>query len=403
MIHLQRQPLTLTYPRLATIVASRFVLNALFRVAYPLVPFIAAHFGVSARAATWVVTIQVLAGLASPLGGWLGDRHGYRGTMALGLIVVLAGTIMAALAGTLAITVAALGLIGLGTAIYHPSMQAYVSHLTPFARRGRAIGVVETSWSLAGIVAVPPLVAMAERTGGLHVPFGILAVLIFVMLVLGLVLLPADRQPDGSRPRASPSFRRLLRKPTLWWLVLFFWLVLCGEEVLFIAQAPWLAARFAATPQDIGNTFFVFGLGELIGVSLATAFTDRMGKLRAPLIGFSSAAAIYLLLTVAVRGWNSYLLLFMLFGITFEFAIVASITLASAVEPSARGTIMAGSALAGQLGRAAGSRIGVPLFESANIVANGVVAAALTLMGVAVALIGVRPQEQDHESAAGKL
>ena len=64
---------------------------------------------------------------------------------------------------------------------------------------------------------------------------------------------------------------------------------------------------------------------------------------------------------------------------------------------------MAGSALAGQLGRAGGSRIGVPLYESANIVANGVVAAALTLMGVAVALIGVRPQEQDHESVARRL
>ena len=127
MIGTNVQPLNLTYPRLATIVASRLVLNAIFRVVYPLVPFAALHFGVPARMATWLVTIQVLAGLASPIGGWLGDRRGYRTTMLLGLAVVLVGTAAVAIVKGLPATVAAFGLVGVGTAIYQPAMQAYVS------------------------------------------------------------------------------------------------------------------------------------------------------------------------------------------------------------------------------------------------------------------------------------
>src|SRR5688500_11936528 len=150
----------LTPGRLAIIVASRLMLNAIFRVAYPLVPFVAASFGVSLRAATWLVTIQVLAGLASPLGGWLSDRRGYRGTMLLGLGISCVGAVGVALAGEFATLVAALAVIGLGTAMYQPSMHAYVGELTPLARRGRALGIVELSWSLAGIIAVSPIVAV---------------------------------------------------------------------------------------------------------------------------------------------------------------------------------------------------------------------------------------------------
>ena len=399
MIQANVQPASLTYPQLATIVASRLVLNAIFRVVYPLVPFVASYFGVPARVATWLVTIQVLAGLASPLGGWLGDRRGYRRTMMLGLAIVLAGTIGVVVAGGLLSTIAAFGLVGLGMAIYQPAMQAYVSELTPLARRGWALGIVELSWSLAGIVAVPPLVALVQWTGDLRAPFSVLAAMILVVLLLSLALLPADQPRSRNDDGPSQSLRRVLLQPALWSLLIFFWLVLCAEEILFIAQAPWLASDFGATPQQIGNTLFVFGVGELVGAGLSTLFTDRIGIVRATLAGFTGAAIIYLLFPLLVGGWSSYLLLFMLFGLAFEFAIVASFALASSVNPAARGTIMAAAALAMTSGRAGGSRIGIPLLESTSLVVNGVVAAGLTLSGVVVAAIGVRPRENEPESS----
>jgi predicted MFS family arabinose efflux permease len=386
-------PRALGSSRLAIIVASRLVLNTIFRVTYPLVPIVAAQYGVSLRAATWLVTVQVLAGLVSPLGGWLSDRQGYRPTMLLGLSISGIGALLAVFATQLAMLLAALTLVGLGTALYQPSMHAYVSELTPLARRGRALGIVELSWSLAGIIGISPILALIAWSGNLAVAFGLLAALILVMLGTSAVYLPDEQQ---HRTRGSrPSFRRVMAQPHLLALLLFLWLAVCGQEVLFIAQVPWLTEYFLASPQRIGLALFVFGWGELVGVMLVTAFADRIGRLRAPLLGFVGVACVYVLLPVLSLNWPAYLVMFGLFALAFEFAIVSSFALASGVDPTARGTVMAGSTVATATGRAAGSRIGVPVYEMTSLLVNGIVAAGLTLIGVVLAALYVQPREQD--------
>lgn len=389
---------TLTYPRLAAIVASRIVLNAIFRLGYPLVPFVAGHLGVTITAATWIVTIQVLTGLASPLGGWLGDRYGHRHLMMLGLGLVTVGSGSVVFASTLPLLVAALAISGIGTAMFNPSMQAYVSNLTPFSRRGRALGLVELSWSLAGIFAVPPLVALAEATTGIARPFGLLSMLMLGMMVLNHIVLPQETHATGDRRPAPAPLRLVVTQPSFVALFGFLWLVLFGQETLFIAQAPWLTQRFGATPHDIATALFAFGIGELVGVLLSTLFTDRLGKRRAPLLGFTGTAVIYLLLTLFATSWPRYLLLFALYGLCFEFAIVSSFSLSSAINPAARGTLMAAAATATQTGRAAGSWFGIRLFQAANLVGNGFTAVIVTAIGILIGVLGVHPQEQDHKT-----
>lgn len=317
------QATSLTYPRLAIIVASRLLLNALFRVAYPLIPFIATRFGVSLEAATWLVTAQVLAGLLSPIGGWLGDRQGYRRTMQIGLLISTLGALVLAFASSFPGVIAAATIIGVGLAIYQPSMQAFVSDHVPLARRGRALGIVELAWSMAGILAVPLLVRVIEWNGDIRLPFSIIAILLLVLLVIGTQSLPADyRHPN--QVTARPRLRDVLLRPSVAFLLLFMWLSLVGEEVLFIAQVPWLVDHFSATPESISNALFFFGIGELVGVLLVTAFADRIGKVRAPIIGYAAAVVVYLLLPIFGSTWESYLLCFMLFAVAFEFGIVAS-------------------------------------------------------------------------------
>lgn len=389
------KPASLSYPRLSIIVACRLLLNALFRVAYPLIPFIATRFGVSLEAASWLVTAQVLAALLSPIGGWLGDRQGYRRTMQLGLILSALGALAIAFAPTFAAVIAAAVVLGLGLAIYQPSMQAFVSDHVPLARRGRALGIVELSWSLSGIVAVPLLVHMIAWNGDIRLPFTLLAGLVVVLLVLGIFHLPAD-YPRPTYTTARPRFHEVLLRPSVAFLLLFMWLSLVGEEVLFIAQVPWLIDQFAATPQSISNALFFFGIGELIGVLLVTAFADRLGKVRAPILGYSAAVVVYLLLPVFGRTWESYLLLFMLFAVAFEFGIVASFPLASSVEPEARGMVLSATTIATNTGRAAGSRIGVALYGLSGLMVNGIVSAVVTLVGIGLVAKYVRPHETEH-------
>lgn len=382
----------MTSGRLATLVASRFVLNAIFRVAYPLIPFVVARYQVDETAAPWIITVQVLFGLLSPVAGWLGDRIGYRRTMLLGLCASTVGTLLVAVAPNFALLVIAFGVCGLGAAIYLPAMQAYVSALTHYGERGRAIGLVELSWSLAGIAAVPLLTRLVDLQNSLTIAFAILAVSLIGVTAITLTL-PAEMAQAGSHTDQRPSLRVILT-PSVLGLLAFIGLALGGNELLFIVQPTWTTERFGASLSALGTAAFVFGLGEFGGALGSATLTDRLGKRRAALWGFSLAAIVFVLLPVLSFNWLSYLLCYLLFGLFAEFGIVASLTLASTVSVVGRGTIMALAVTVMQVGRAIASQIGVPLYEAGSIGANAIIAALLIGLGLLIASRVVREAEQ---------
>lgn len=374
--------------RLVTMVASRFVLNAIFRIAYPLVPLLALRFDISEQTATSIVTVQVAAGLASLLGGWLGDRIGYRRTMLLGLGCTLLGVLSIVVAPTFAWLLAAYGLCGAGGALYLPAMQAYLSASTPYEQRGRVIGVVELSWALAGLIAVPLLLRVVDAQGSIHGAFMILVGGVITIIAATVFVLPSDQASFTGAPAAPVGRRRL--NPTVLALCTFVFLCIGGNEVLYVAQAPWITTRFAASIADLGTAAFVFSLGELGGSVLSTLFTDRLGKRRASLLGFSCVALVYLLLPLVARTWFGYLGVYLVYGTMIEFAIVASITLSSTVSAGSRAVVLALSFLSIQVGRSVGSQLGVPLLALGSIGVNSVVAALVVLLGVFFAWRGVK-------------
>jgi predicted MFS family arabinose efflux permease len=390
---------TLSPGRLATLVASRFVLNAMFRVAYPLIPFVAGRFAISVELATWIVTMQVLSGLLSPAGGWLGDRIGYRSTMLIGVTLATGGAIAAALAPSFALLVMAYGLFGVGVTLYQPSMQAYVAVLTPYQRRGRAFGIVELSWPLAGIAAVPALAWLVERQNGTGLMFGLLATSLALIALLIVFALPAEPRPPRA-PRGESRPAAAILTPGVLGLLGFVALAMGGAELMYIAQPAWATQRFSATLIDLGTASFMYGIGELLGGLGATLFTDRLGKRRAAMLGFSLTALAFLGLPLLGVSWPSYLVMFLLLAVCVEFAIVASLTLASTVSVVGRATVMALVVAIMQLSRAAASQLGVPLLGATSLLGNAVASATLTLLAVVVAWRFVYDSEGGHESSA---
>ncbi|MBA3943677.1 MAG: MFS transporter [Herpetosiphonaceae bacterium] len=379
--------------RLATIVASRFVLNVVFRVTYPLTQLVVVGLHVGEQAAAWLITVQVLAGLLSPLAGEFGDRYGYRKVMGGGLLLATLGTLLIAFSTGFVGLLVGFAIVGVGTTCYQPSMQAYVSEWTAIERRGRALGVIELSWAMSIILGVPVIVALVQRTGTLALGFGVLTFLLALML-LSLWLLPPDYHLPSTGTYAIPSTRAVLQQPVVLAALGFMWLVFCGGETMFVAQSIWLPQRFGVDTAGVATALFAFGLGELGGSSLATLLTDRIGLRRSPLVGFSLAAGLYLILPW-VGNWTLYLVCFGVYALCYEYAIVSGISLISAVDPRARGRVLALSSTAIQTGRAAGSQLGVALlaWSAWGLRLNGLVAASLMLLGVALGIAFVHPRE----------
>ncbi len=384
----------LTPPRLATIIAGKFILNSVFRLAYVLIPFVAVSYGVATEQATAIVTIQLLFGLCSPLGGWLADVIGYRRTMLLGAGIVLLGTAGIALAAGFATLLVAYGACGLGVALYQPAMQAYVGTTTRYEQRGRAVGLVELSWALAGIVAVPLLVRIVEAQNSLRGAFTILAACLLATLLLSALVL---REVPREQRVAGPN--GVVRFPTVavLGLMAFSFLALGGIELFFVVQPVWTTERFAATLTDLGTASLVFGLGELLGSIGSTVLTDRFGKRRAVGVGFGLAAVMLLLVPLIGRTWPLYLAGYFGLAMCGEFAIVALLTFATTVSTVGRGRVMALTVTSFQLGRATASQLGVAIFALTSIAINSVAGAVAIVCGLAVLLFVVQDSEGNVE------
>jgi predicted MFS family arabinose efflux permease len=98
-------------------------------------------------------------------------------------------------------------------------------------------------------------------------------------------------------------------------------------------------------------------------------------------------------LPISSGNWALFLVLFLLFDLWFEFAIVSIFPLVSGIVPAARGTMLSLSVAAIGLGRVVGSLAGPLLWERFGFVANGLLAAGMTALGVIVCLLFVREGE----------
>jgi predicted MFS family arabinose efflux permease len=406
---------TLTNGQLAVVTLGRLALNVAYRIVYPLQPFLAGHLQVDLRTVSALVTVQVLASIASPLGGMLADTRGERTTMTAALAVFCMGAALCALSTSFGGFLAGYALIGLAVALYQPAAQSYLSARTSYARRGWALGVFETSWAMSALLGVGPLMLLVQATGDAHWPFG--AILMAGLCSLALVrfgLPPANLvggSPTAKTPRTPKRHtiltwrpwrlggstrridRRALLAPSVLGLLGLLLLSAGAVDLIQVVYAAWLKSSFGADEAQLGQVFGLIGVAEFGGSLGSTVLVDRIGKKRAVLLGYGLTGASMIALPLSGSSWSLFLALFFVFYLCFEFSIVSAFPLASGVAPAMRGTVMALSVMMNGIGRALGSQIATPLWQAYGFWANGLVAGSAVFLGVTLCWWFVRERE----------
>ncbi|HEX9372249.1 MAG TPA: MFS transporter [Roseiflexaceae bacterium] len=389
----QTRATTLTNGQLALVTLGRLSLNVAYRMIYPLLPFLAQHLRVELRTVSALVTVQVLAAFASPLGGFLADTRGERATMSGGLALFCAGAALCAISPSFGGFLAGYALIGLAVALYQPAAQAYLSARTSYERRGWALGVFETSWAAAALVGVAPLMQLVQATGSSAWAFWIiLAAGACSLLMIRLGLPPLPERVMLARQRID--WRALRTRSVLGVLALLL-LTACAVDLIFVVQGAWAKASLGADEGQLGQIFGMLGIAELMGSIGSTLLVDRGGKKRAVLAGYTLTALAMAALPLSEGSWLAFLPLFFMFDLCFEFSIVSAFPLASGVAPAVRGTVMALSVLTLGFGRALGSQIAEPLWSGYGMWANGLAGAGLVLAGVLICWALVRETERE--------
>lgn len=166
----------------------------------PLLPNLMREFDASVTSVTWVFTASLLAGaVATPLLSRFGDMYGKKPLILLTLGLLLAGSVLCALATSLGVLLAGRAVQGVSVAIF-PLAVGLMRDALPPARIMGAIGVVSATMGVGGTLGMLVTGLLATSTTGHGPVFWVAAALSVVCLAAVALCVPSGGARHGGRP-----------------------------------------------------------------------------------------------------------------------------------------------------------------------------------------------------------
>lgn len=335
-----------------------FTTGAGMRMLDPLLPLIAADFGVQVAQATSLVAGFVLPyGLVQLVAGPLGDRLGKVRIASVAVLLFGAGLLASILATRLAGLVALRAWCGFFAGAVIPLLMAHVADSVPYAERQVTISRFLTGMVMAQLLAGPAAGVLAQLAGW-RLPFLVLGLLALgVGGLLALRLGPAlwRGEGGGAGGRGMAAYLDLLRRPSGRWLMAVAFL---DGALLFGGAFPFtgsfLIEVFGRNAAEAGLVVAGFGIGAFAYTRLARRLLRRFGERGLLTLG-GCGLALLLAGLAAAPGWPVVAGVQVVLGLTFYMFHGVLQTLATEALPEARGTAVGAFALALFLGQSAGS------------------------------------------------
>ncbi len=259
-------------------------------VASVALPTLAHAFGASFRAVQWIVLAYLLAVTTLVVGaGRLGDLLGRRRLLLAGLALFTGASLLAGLAPTLGLLVAARAAQGLGAAAMMAMTMALVGETVPAAGAGTAMGVLGAT-SAVGTALGPSLGGALIAGAGWRAPFLVLVPPGALALWLAHRHLPPERA--DSRRAAMPSIvPAMLRDRALRASLAANALVSTVMMATLVVGPFYLARALGLAPALVGLTLSIGPLVSAAAGVPAGRLADRVGARRASVVGLGAMAA----------------------------------------------------------------------------------------------------------------
>ena len=388
---------------LVPLTATRIVANTAYRFAPPFIAIIAGAeqgFDVSIARVGLVISISELAGFLAPLLGTFVDRVSRRTAMAVGLAGSLVGILLMAIAPNLVVLCVGLTLLNLLKSCFDLGMAAWIADRVPYDRRGRVVGLTETSWALSLLVGVSLLgLVTAVSTWRVACVIGAVAIAACATWLDSSLRRSGDTVSGGTAASgvatsgdASPAGTQTsgtqtsgARAARAWLVPLSMFGLMGASQCLFVTFGAWLADDFDFGASRIAAVGFALGAGELLSSVSSARYTDRIGKERSVALG----ALLMIPAAIVLAGFDSLLAVGLIglavFIVGFEYAVVSMLPIATSLFAGAPGKGFGLVIGAGTFGRGVLTFVATSLYESGGIAGAalaGAVCAALSAVAI---------------------
>jgi predicted MFS family arabinose efflux permease len=176
---------------LLTLASIQFTSVLDFMIMMPLGPQLTKLFGISASEFGFLVSAYTFsAGLSGVLASTYIDRFGRKRMMLILYSLFGIAALACSFASSFAWLMAARVASGFFGGVLMALSQTIVAEVVPFERRGRAMGVVMTSFSVATVAGVPLALFLASHFNW-HAPFLVIAALVTVVALSASKTLPS--------------------------------------------------------------------------------------------------------------------------------------------------------------------------------------------------------------------
>ena len=331
------------YPILFMVCATH-LLNDMMQSVIPAVyPLLKEKFGFTfAQIGIITLVFQMTSSLLQPFAGRLADRHPRPYSLAVGMCFTLTGLLALSVAPGFGLILAAVGLIGCGSSVFHPE-SSRVAQLASGGRKGLAQSIFQVGGN-AGSAMGPLLAAL------IVIPFGqasigwfALAALLAIFILIKIGNWYKDRLAAAARESAvtaaMPGPGLTARKIRTALVILG---VLVFSKYFYIACMTnyftfFLMEKFAVSVQGAQYCLFAFLAASAAGTLIGGSLGDRIGRKYVIWGSILGAAPFTLMLPYA--GLTATIVLAVIIGVVISSAFSAILVYATDLMPGKVGMI----------------------------------------------------------------
>lgn len=359
----------------------------------PLLPDLAQAFSSDVSVLALSISIYgLMIFIGAPLLVPLGDKYSRELSLLAGLLIFTAGTVICALAHNLFFFFLGRALSGLAAGAFVPTAYAVVGDRVPYAYRGKVMGLIVSSWSLALIFGVP----IGSFIGGVlnwRWTFWIFAMM--SVLVASLIFIEARRSTaDGDKTeeengRQAGTFRDALKVPRVPVYLTITFCNMIGFYGMYSFLGTYLHRVLPGGNTASGLLIMVYGIGFSMSV-FTGKIADKAGKMRS-LIAALAVISIWLSCLAYAPSSMPFLVIgLFVWGLMQSLTVTLLSTILSDCSQSRRGKIMAFYSLASNLAVTLGSAVMGPVYVGYGYAAVGFICAAVTLIGFVLSVFAYR-------------
>ena len=243
-----------------------------------------------------LASYAVSAGLAGLIGCFVLDRFDRKTAMLWLYSGFAAGTWLCAISTTYHQLVAARFVAGAFGGVVGAVILAIIGDVVPMERRGAAMGMVMSSFSVASIIGVPLGIELSTRYNW-HIPFHAIAALSVIIIAIAAVVTPPLRGHMKHTKDEHPVARTwaVMVHPDHQKAFLFMAIITCAGFLVFPFVATYMTNNVGFTKNELKWIYLCGGLCTIFSMNWVGVWSDRSGKMRVfKLVSLSTAVPLLL-------------------------------------------------------------------------------------------------------------